>query len=419
MNNLIKSLLINLDWILFSFIINMNLVRFFLKINQSNIITFLLFFFLFCFFVGKNTDNSKNRIKINIYEVIVFALCFYSMFSSPINGFLSVIIFIKLLIGIILSIMAYSFNIEKLNKCLSMIVYINVFYALFIVLFQNYSFNYIYFKSNYLESTITLSLTLSILLGRFINSFKQKFKLKICLFYLLEIIICLYAILLFPGRANVIFPLYVIFFIFFLISLFNIKYFYKCFPLICFLVLIGLVMYLNLSSDYTIKRMIRLFEYTSSERRIPIFQKYTKWVLDNNLYILGGGTNSSRVLLGYYPHNIYLQLIGEFGIIGIAFAIFFTIIVFITIFKIAYNTFRKRKYNYNFEIAFCSVISGFIYYWLTFNKSFSMYDSYPMMIFAAFVLCLNKPKNKYFALKFNKDLIAKYKNEKCHYRRIK
>ena len=37
---------------------------------------------------------------------------------------------------------------------------------------------------------------------------------------------------------------------------------------------------------------------------------------------------------------------------------------------------------------------GFLFYWLTFNKSFSMYDSYPMMIFAAFILSLNKKDNK-------------------------
>ena len=391
MKNITKKIFNNLDWILLTFIINMTVVRFFLRIYESNFLTILFSVAIFIIYISKYFADTAKKVTINKSGIVVLGLVIYSMFSFPINGLSSISMFIKLLMGILLAIIAFSFDITKLNKCIDFTIIINLIYALFILVFHNYSFSYFSnTDTNYLTITITLALTLSILLGRLVNLFRQKVHYKDYFIYFIEIILCLSVILLFPGRGNILFSLLVIFFIFSLISLFDYKYFFRYLPIILLLVSFGIYIYFTYASDYAIDRMLRLFESTKSESRIDIYKNYIDSIIDNKWYLWGGGTNSARTVFGFYPHNIYLQIVGEYGIIGIIFASFFTLLTFFTIIKVSYYTFARKRYNKYFETLFCSIVSGTIYYWLTFNKSFSFYDSYPLMIFVAFLLSFNK-----------------------------
>lgn len=395
----------NLDWVLLTLIINMTVVRFFLRIYESNFITLLFSIAIFIIYISKYFLDTTKKITINKSGIVVFGLVIYSMLSFPINGFYSVSMFIKLLIGILLAIVAFSFNITKLNRCIDFTIIINLIYALFILVFHNYSFSYFSnTDTNYLTVTITIALTLSLLFGRFVNILRVKLNIIKIILYFIEIIICLFVILLFPGRGNIIFPFCVISSIFTLISLFDYKYFFKYLPIILMLVCFCAYIYFSYANDHTINRLFRLFESTSSESRVDIYKNYIDSIIDNKWYLWGSGTNSAIAVLGYYPHNIYLQIIGEYGIVGIIFASVFTFIVFFSILKVSYYTFARRKYNNTFELLFCSVVSGLIYYWLTFNKSFSFYDSYPLMIFVAFLLKLDVSKANYQKIFVVKDV---------------
>jgi len=85
------------------------------------------------------------------------------------------------------------------------------------------------------------------------------------------------------------------------------------------------------------------------------FKTAFKMFLDNPLF--GKGPNTFRLLCdekkyninefscSTHPHNIYIQLLGETGLIGFCFAAFFFVYIFINLLKVFINILKKRKIN--------------------------------------------------------------------------
>ncbi len=389
-----------LDCLLFAIAINMHVVRYFFGMYDSNILNVIVFgLILLIGFIKMFFMPIKIKI-ISLKFISIITFVGYSLISALFNGLDSIALSIKLVISFLIALFAYNFKIEKINRCISFCVFINIIYALFIYVHPDYTINYLTNKSvSYLGLTISLALVVNIYCSKIlvlINHSKSKI---ILLRNFLGLIILTPAVLLFQGRGNIIFTFIIIISIFLLISLYNYKYFIKYIPILLFFVSFAFFVYFMFASNTLQRRMERLFNNTSSESRIEIYKDSIGFILNNDRFIIGGGTNSFIKELKFYPHNIYLHVIGEYGITGILLLLIFTISVFNSIITKAYYVFCLNKNNLSIKLIFISVVTSFLFYFLNFNKSFSFYDSYPLMIFIAFVFSFNNPVNKKTLLK--------------------
>ena len=236
--------------------------------------------------------------------------------------------------------------------------------------------------ANYLNATLTLGLifTLSLIsvFYYYIIGEKMKFLLWLVVSYLL-----LMTLFQFSARGVLLFPPAIAILLLPFIGRKNIIKSAILFLLICFIISIAISLFLENSSGYTLYHMQRLFESTEEESRFDVWSKSIYIISENFWFILGGGLNAFMEELHLYPHNFFLQLIGEYGIIGIIWIYFFILISFRFI---KGNLFLRHEHN---EIMNYYVIGGFLYYFCTFSKSFSLYDTLPLLIYFMFCVVLS------------------------------
>ena len=86
----------------------------------------------------------------------------------------------------------------------------------------------------------------------------------------------------------------------------------------------------------------------------------------------------------YYPHNFFIQVIGEYGLIGIIASV-------MTLWNVVKGFIKyriKAKMAGESVVLYCTM-GAFVYYTLTFSKSFSLYDGLPLFVVIAFCLSLS------------------------------
>ncbi len=233
-----------------------------------------------------------------------------------------------------------------------------------------------FFKEDYVLGSY-LSRIIPFIIGLFLLS---KIKLKYNILIILSLLIFSFIIILYSGDRSGL--LYFIIFISIYLLLLNIKFFYKFLIFILF-ILVFIMIVINIGSIY--KRMIdytknQIFNdsnfYPFSIQHQLIFETSIKII--NNNYMLGIGPKNFREICKNYktfskydlsedgcsthPHNTYLQLFSETGILGFIFIfIIFLLISYYIIHKIyLVNILKNFNNNLGNDLI---IVSLFISLW--------------------------------------------------------
>ena len=385
----VKKNIYSFDVILLCFIICMHVNRY-ISLSIFNNITVLLVYFSFVFYSMyinfKFTHNQRNAF------IILILILIYSLFYSLFIGLSSFQATLKLFISCLIAFYAYMFSIKKIYNTINIIYLYNIFYAILLLITPARANRLMATGSlNYLNITFTLGLALTISLCVFICSLYKMLNLKTAIISVLSVVIFTIVTSHFNARGSLIFPILSALIILLIISMFNFKQTLFVLPIVCIVFIICFNVYYSNSSKYIYNRMMSLFnkEDIANNNRIIMWIRYLNEINDKNWFVLGGGPNSSRVYLGYYPHNIVLQLLGEYGILGlfVGSVSFFLILKNIIIFLCEYRFLLRNKY---LCVVFYTSFGSTLYYFFSFMKSFSLYEIYPLLIFASFIYkCTN------------------------------
>lgn len=382
-----KKLWQNSDAILLSIILNINVIKFFLNIQDSSV--FLNFFYLICIFIlyykyhenlYKIYTTSKTIKSYGIFWICIlsFSLITAVIITSEYK------IFFKFLISIFIALTCICLPSIIIKQLFKYTIIINIIYG--ILLLINPQKTDIYLGNgaiNYLNMTLTLGLCLSLSLCEIINSFYKSLKKNIFKSFVLTIFF-LFSVMQFPARGVMLFPPVIAIYIG-LLDAKKHKSKFIAFIIVLSILLIGVVIYfLQNASEYALVHMTHLFENTEGESRVEVWTTSYHAIIDNFWLFFGAGLNGFDKNIGFYPHNIFFQFIADFGILSCLIFLCFVIYA-LSHYKRVIHTSRNQTLTHSYYYCYVSLI----YYLLTFSKSFSMYDSCPLLIMLS--LCLSFP----------------------------
>jgi O-antigen ligase len=191
------------------------------------------------------------------------------------------------------------------------------------------------------------------------------------------IILLLLALSLLPGRSGPLFAGFA-FLVIILIDIFYTNPFSRRVLKTGFYLLIGLLVlyfYQNYSSPRQAHRMHRLFTEIGSERRTPLLLDTVHKIIDNPM---GYGMGSSMRIVGFYPHNMFLESMLEFGILP-------TLVFFLVVIVYPIQLFVLAIKNKDQLLLSISVL--ILYLFLIFSVSYSVAHMY--MCFSVVSLALS------------------------------
>lgn len=391
-----------IECILLALILNMNSIRIVFSGKLGNVIAYSIYMiFILILFIKilKKRHISINKNLMVISSFIIVASAFISLLTRGKLEYLS--IWIKFLISILIGINASTFSIKQIKCTFKYIVFTGGIYSIYVL--NNISkLNYLMKNApqqmNYL--VITLPLGVSLLSALIFIFFIKEFKIKIiCLIFS---ILLLLGLLNFQARANLIFPIVILIFLL-LISLIKkpsniIKLALGC--------LVGVIL-LRISAQYfdmdkLIYRVTRLFNDSESEPRIILYSNYWNYINKDFRWILGIGFNESKnalasmYMIESYPHNFILEIFGELGVVGLSCCITiiikscqYSISIMKWMLKNIKNKNSKKIINKEEKIISCNLVIGcFIFYFLTYCKSYSIYDAYQLFSITGFIVAV-------------------------------
>jgi len=236
---------------------------------------------------------------------------------------------------------------------------------------------------NYL--TIGLPIAAS-LLGIF-GIFLWNKKIEQIYFFLLIIILNLVALSKLPGRSPILFPgiIILVYTTFFIINSlydksFDISKLVKKISLIILSFTISIYVITNTLSNFWITRFNRLLYSTEEEARLKLYKPAIEAILKNPF---GYGLNGSENIIGFYPHNIFLEVFISGGIL----AIFFLILIIILYFFCIKSSLMKNSYLFSL----CMITTYFFSVW---NISFDLGSSYIPFTGIAILVAVSTQKNQ-------------------------
>ncbi len=378
-----RRLLYNCDTLLLSLIINVNVLRFFLNVEETSI--FLYAIYIICigalYITNKHRFISRIKSSVTIRSYCFFwALCLLYFLVTCCIFTYEYSVFCKYLVAVIIGILCVGFDTNKIKYLFILFFFINLVYTL--VVFKNLDRVYSYMTGsvNYLNMTLTLGLCLSLSLCTIVLRILKKTSNKLALSFILSIIFFI-AILPFPARGVMLFPP----FIAVIIALCNGKNHKKAllsiFIGLTVAISIGAYFFLQNASEYALIHMTNLFEDTEDESRVWVWTTAINAIVDNYWVFWGAGLNGFRSVMGFYPHNIFFHLLADTGFIG---CLAFFSFVYYVIIKYIKKTKRICSSSME-EYQWCFI--AFLYYLLTFCKSFSLYESCPLLIMMSLCLC--------------------------------
>ena len=380
----------NIDVLLLALIICMNINRFYVA-GASNRITYpiYLLFIVITFFSNRELNGKFFKVRCSNPAVLILSItiCFSSFFGSILLGKESMQMTIKLIVSLIIAYGSSLFTTDKIKRTIVYLVVYNFIYSIILLLEPDKAVSIMRSGTmTYLNITMTLGLVLTICLCQVLMIMYGLKKDKKTLFtYVFLAVFMLFVMSGFNSRGTIIIPIIAFIVVLLLVAPQKPIKIFGVIVAATVLLTIGYNIYIENASSYALNRMLRLFNDTYSEMRLGLWERYIKEIIEHHWYIFGGGANVSRISLGYYPHNLYLQLIGEYGIIGLLFGVVGTVFIIsriIIFWKIVRRNCDVDAFD-NISVAFVC-ISCLVYYFLTFMKSFSFFDAYPLFIFYAF-----------------------------------
>jgi O-antigen ligase len=230
---------------------------------------------------------------------------------------------------------------------------------------------------HYLTIGLPLGAGLTILLINFVNPREHNFARKLFNFFLFIIII--YALLISHGRSNLIYP-FITLFIFAIFRFFFSSGKFKALSLIglFFLIIFSVYYYIEINNIYFpfIERMSVLSSDESSYIRMNSWKRALELFQD---HIFGLGIEAHQVLFLIYPHNIFIEVLFSFGILGGFILVYFLIVFFRLLIKTSISGENCKK---NLNLGFLG-----LYFFISWNSSFDFVTSY-IPFGTMFLFCL-------------------------------
>lgn len=375
----------NVESFLVALVMSMNILRFMLNIYDTNLLLYAIYVITAIVLLFKYNIGNVLRFSVkirNIYYLNV-AILFFAFVTLPLTFSMDTIsTLVKFIVSTVIAGLCISIPIKKIKIVLYLIVFINLAYSVLLLLYPDRSDAYMQGDANYLNVTLTIGCALTICLAYFLytyiikNSlFGMAVSLSLSVFYFL-------ILMRFAARGVLLFPPVIVLF---LTTLFF-KYHKLKTTIFIIILAIGLLFVFNYfmqnASDYVTGRFLRMFEDTEDESRVYVWKKSIGMIFDQYWFVLGGGINAFRENFDFYPHNIFIQYFGELGFLGIFSLIYCVVYVVKEIKSLVLYISRHKE-----SITFICCFAGLLYYFLTFNKSFSIYDACPLQIM--FVLTIS------------------------------
>lgn len=299
--------------------------------------------------------------------------------------------FIKFVFGILIAYLAAQLKDDARTAGIKTSVFISSLYAVYLLMNTSRVLQMIsgrFGTFNYLDVTLPLGLGLSFSL---VLTFLIEKRMPVKILYLGLSILQTLAISQFRARGNILFPFMIVIFLLLLKDTKKLRQ--RLFNLLIAAVIIAVAVTLVMRYANVALVTRLLNTNVSNESRIPLYKFYLSYILHNFRFISGiGFLNSVNVLhkAGFhesYPHNLLLELIGEMGFIGI-------ILVTTVGVKLVKNELRRMRYQrslsgvnseeYDRQMTqFFLLNAGFLFYFMSFMKSYSIYDGYQLFIFIA------------------------------------
>lgn len=379
--------------VFFALILNLNAVKVVTKINNS-LMTYAVFILFAAVVIFNKIQNDGLDFHIDNTMLLMLSLfvivAIVSMVWTGNDNFADLAKFVA---GVAIAYLASQMKWRDRVGGLKISVLFSFLYSIFLIL--RYSWVYATYtgatgSSNYLIVTLPLGLGLSLALV-FLTMTKTNIAEKV--FYIAAIAIQTIALMQYPARGNIIFPIALT------AVLLIYKNWRKPLRLIISLIVIVLLVFAlfwateTFGNNYLQLRMTRMFEGQNQEKRVPLYGYFVNYILDNMCYFIGVGFgNSAEVLkIGgfheHYPHNFLIELIGEMGIFGVA-------LIAVVLVKLIISERRQLLYFRELDADqrkrqegwFFAANAGLLFYAMTYFKSYSIYDGYQLFIFVAFML---------------------------------
>lgn len=374
----------NIPTMLLAAIISMNALRFIFGFYESGIIVYSIYF-AFCSFSLLQYGIHKESInqKVNVTTLICIVMLIYALTTSVLIGSEAEIEALKLAVLFVMIICIYLMPIEKINQSIDYVLILNLVYSLIIVTNLKSVDAYMTKGGNYLTLTLPLALSLTIVLTKFVCNlcFGGAGKKKLILNLLFSGIYFL-AIMKFSARSSFLFPFICVMVISLVVSKGNKLKLIKIYLVLALVIYIGYRFFMQNADSYTMSRMMQLFQDFESEDRFAIWKNCIEIMINKGWFIIGGGINAFVDETGFYPHNFYLQYIGEMGIVGMIFCVNITYTSCWFFFKRLREIFEDKVGILDFTVFF-EIVASLFFLFLTFMKSFSIYDGIVLYIFIA------------------------------------
>lgn len=347
------------------------------SLTYYNFIAVFFFLLLGIYFYKFIINSLVSRIHLNNDDGVVLlsymSLIFYAFITLYVTGFQNYIYFIELISLSLLYIAGRTINTESYIVSVRVILTIGLVHSLVLLLDRGYIYSS---GVNYLLLSLTIGLYTCISLLYVVFSKSKLWKTL----YIFLFIIGWYALFSMQSRA-----------IFLIVSLFS-------FVLPWFLLtsknrlkvygfgLVLLVVAISFFQDSIVdiysnsaisERMFELFYNFEDEPRIILYSLYFQNFTD--FFLTGYGINGTdsgvySSMTEVHPHNFILEMISEFGLIGLLFS-------FIFIFRPMYIILMKIENN----LHVITIATMYLYYLIIFMKSFTIYDSYALFFVTGIV----------------------------------
>lgn len=349
---------------------------------ETNILNFLpVILLIVAMIMNKGKAPIYNRLNFALVPLFISFLILSFFVSLILFGNPIIEEFIKVILILLVSIfLPLTVTFKSLQISFSFLFFWGVFLCVKKVFFV------LIFTENFHYLTVGYPISIMIIISFYKFFFKEKLVLK--LFYFSIIIFGFFTLLTLIGRSPIIFPLFLIllFLIFnFFKEIFNFNTSKIIIYLLSFISILRVLIYVvnNYIDPYLFSRFQKLME-GSDNRSDAVYGPAIKAITDNPF---GYGLGSSTHIIGFYPHNIFLEIALDVGFLGIVLFIF----VLLKGFK---NTLKMLNMK---NETFVILVSLF---WLTFlfwNVSYGLSSAYALFSFLSLVIC-------YEFIKFNKSI---------------
>lgn len=383
----------NIDSILIALVLCINDLRFFMGVNETTLSLYAIFVLCIIVLFVKYSSSIARILRRDrgiwscyVFMALILVYSFFSLIWMPSTSVIQT--FVKFVVALTIPALCVALPIEKIQKIIAVVILINVAHCLVILLRPGVAYYYMGSTgANYLNMTLTIGLSLTITLIKLIHSLNYK-KYVEFVFWLGLSAFFFASLTRFAARGVLIFPAMVAIILSFFNGRKNIGRSILAMLCLVFLGYMAFTYYMEYGGEYSTNRFMRMLEETEEENRIPIWIESLNEILDNNWFIFGGGINAFKYnsSIGYYPHNIFIQMFGEFGLWGLMTLLG---LIFLVINR-AFTFLHLSKDAIKNEI-FLSVLGGAIYYIFTFSKSFSLYEACPLFIML--ILCISITKS--------------------------